>query len=210
MISSPGLTSQSYDGKLKTGGNSWSQTCRPQRLCGWCWWCWCDVGRNWGGGGGKNSSESDTQGPARWAKVPLSLSPDKSGWNMQRCAFCKMQRRLQTRKRSEMELNRRGTLQGGGGKSTFEVRLSLQVDQVMLMLRLKLMRSKRCSWEIWRVLRYLLFMASFKGELLPNVKFEIDRLCGAWNHKFPKLKYSSAFIALGSSLQWEHQHQQPE
>ena len=26
---------------------------------------------------------------------------------------------------------------------------------------------------------YLLFMASFKGELLPNVKFEIDRLCGA-------------------------------
>ena len=40
-----------------------------------------------GAGGGKNSSESDTQGPARWAKVPLS--PDKSGWNMQRCAFCK-------------------------------------------------------------------------------------------------------------------------
>ena len=77
--------------------------------------CW----EEWGGG--KNSLESDTQGPARWAKVPLSLSPDKSGWNMQRCAFCKMQRRLQTRKRSEMELNRRGRLQIGGGKSTFEV-----------------------------------------------------------------------------------------
>ena len=80
-----------------------------------------------GAGGGKNSSESDTQGPARWAKVPLSLSPDKSGWNMQRCAFCKMQRRLQTRKRSEMEFNRRGRLQAGGGKSTFEVGLRLKL-----------------------------------------------------------------------------------
>ena len=66
--------------------------------------------------------------------MPLSLSPDKSGWNMQRCGFCKMQRRLQTRKRSEMELNRRGRHQADSGKSTFEVRLSLEVDEVKKML----------------------------------------------------------------------------
>ena len=32
-----------------------------------------------GVGGGKNSSESDTQGPARWAKVPLSLQTKVDG-----------------------------------------------------------------------------------------------------------------------------------
>ena len=108
-------------GSYGLGGNSSSQTRRPQTPCGWCWWCWCDVGRN---GGGKNSSESDTQGPARWAKVPLSLQTKVDG-TCKGVGFAKIQRRLQTRKRSEMELNRRGRLQAGGGKSTFEIEVDL-------------------------------------------------------------------------------------
>ena len=40
------------------------------------------------GGRGKNSSESDTQGPARWAKVPLSLSRQK--W-MEHAKVCVLQ-----------------------------------------------------------------------------------------------------------------------
>ena len=78
------------------------------------------------GGRGKNSSESDTQGPARWAKVPLSLQTKVDG-TCKGVGFAKMQRRLRTRKRSEMELNRRGRRQAGGGKSTFEVGLRLKL-----------------------------------------------------------------------------------
>ena len=46
--------------------------------------CWEELG----GRGGKNSSESDTQGPARWAKVPLSLSRQK--W-MEHAKVCVLQ-----------------------------------------------------------------------------------------------------------------------
>ena len=79
------------------------------------------------GGRGAKIAQSQTRRDQRGGQKCLSLSRDKSGWNMQRCAFCKMQRRLQTRKRSEMELNRRGRLQAGGGKSTFEVGLRLKL-----------------------------------------------------------------------------------
>ena len=141
-------------GSYGRGENSWSQTRRPQRPCGWCWWCWCDVGRNWGGGG-KNSSESDTQGPARWAKVPLSLQTKVDG-TCKGVGFAKMQRRLQTRKRSEMELNRRGRLQAGGGKSTFEVGLSLEVDQVK-----KILLGDLESVEVSTIYRFLPSRVSF-------------------------------------------------